>query len=125
MGRRSEARAAGEVAIAAARNQLNADPRDAVVRANLGYLHAEAGDRAEAGRQIHLALADAPMNVRVRFTAALVFELTGRRNEALEALSSAIDRGNPKYQVAHHPDLRDLRSDDRYTQLLERVGWKR
>ena len=111
--------AACTVAITAARDQqLRADPRNVAVRANLAYLYAEIGDHSEAGRQIYRALEDAPDNVRVRFTSSLVFELTGQRNAALDALRSAIDGGDPKYQVAHHPDLRALRTDDRYVLLV-------
>jgi tetratricopeptide (TPR) repeat protein len=125
MARPAEARAACDIAIAAARRQISADPRNAEVRANLAYLYAETGNHAEAGRLIDRALDDAPENVRVRFMSALVLELTGQRRAALDALKWAIDRGHPKYQIAYHPDLRALRTDDRYVQLVGRVGWKR
>jgi eukaryotic-like serine/threonine-protein kinase len=125
MGRPAEARAAYEIAIAAARRQISADPRNAEVRANLAYLYAETGNYGEAGRLIDRALDDAPENVRVRFMSALVLELTGQRRAALDALQWAIGRGHPKYQIAYHPDLRALRTDDRYVQLVGRVDWKR
>ena len=125
MRRTEEARAACERAIAAARKQISADPGNVEVRAHLAYLYAETGNHAEAGRLIDRALEDAPENVRVRFTSALVLELTGRRQAALDALKSAIDGGHPKYQIAYHPDLRALRTDPRYVELIGRVTWKR
>ena len=125
MARTHEARAACETAITAARKQLSADPRNAEVRANLAYLYAETGDYGEAGRLIDRAVEDAPENVRVRFTSALVFEVSGQRQAALDALRSAIDDGHPKYLIAHHPDLRALRRDERYVALIGRVDWKR
>lgn len=54
---------------------------------------------SEAGRQIDRALEDAPDRVMVRFTSALVFELTGQRQAALDALKSAIDGGHPSTRL--------------------------
>jgi serine/threonine-protein kinase len=125
MARTKEARAACDIAIAAARKQINADPRNADVRAHLAYLYAETGNHGEAGRLIGRALEDAPENVRVRFTSAVVLELTGQRQAALDALKSAINGGHPRYQIAYHPDLRALRMDPRYVELIGRVAWKR
>jgi Flp pilus assembly protein TadD len=125
VGSHAEARAAYAVAMAAARREASADPTNAEVRANLAYLCAETGNHGEARRLIDLALEQAPGNVRVRFTSALVFEITGNRQAALNALQSAISGGHPKYQIAHHPDLRALRTDPRYVQLIGRVAWKR
>jgi tetratricopeptide (TPR) repeat protein len=125
MGRTREARAACERAIRVGRQQISADAKNVEVRANLSYLYAEIGDRSGAAREIAHALEDAPTNVRVRFTSALVFELMGQRQAALDALKSAIDGGLPKYQITHHPDLRALRTDDRYVALVSHVAWKR
>ena len=125
MARTDDARDASKTAIAAARQQINADPKNVEVRANLAYLYAETGDYGEARRLIDRALEDAPENVRVRFTSALVFEVSGQRQAALDALKSAIDGGHPKYLIAHHPDLRALRKDERYVALIGRVDWKR
>jgi tetratricopeptide (TPR) repeat protein len=125
MARQDDADEVSETAIATARKHISADPKDAVVRANLAYLYAETGDHGEAGRQIERALEDAPGNARVRFTSALVLELTGQRQAALDALQTAMEGGHPKYQIAHHPDLKNLRADDRYGRLVGRVAWKR
>lgn len=125
MGRTREARATYERAIRVGRQQVSADAKNVEVRANLAYLYAEIGDRSGAAREIAHALEDAPANVRVRFTSALVFEVMGQRQAALDALKSAIDGGLPKYQITHHPDLRALRTDDRYVALVSHVAWTR
>jgi serine/threonine-protein kinase len=121
MNRPREAHVAYDKALAVAGQQIGADPANVEVRANLAYLYAETENRAEAGRQIEIALEAAPANARVRFTSALVFELIGRRQDALEVLKSEIDRRHSMYQFSHHPDLRALRTDDRYVQLIGRM----
>ncbi|MEO8256075.1 MAG: tetratricopeptide repeat protein [Acidobacteriota bacterium] len=125
VNRQREARAAYAVAISAAKRQLSADPSNAEVLANLAYLYSETGEQGEARRLIGRALQAAPENVRVKFTSALVFELSSQRQAALQALQSAIDGGHPKYQIAHHPDLRALRTDSRYVQLIAAAAWTR
>ena len=120
-GHPHEALTAYRRAIAVALEQIGADPANVEVRANLAYLYAENHDRGEAGRQIGRALEDAPTNARVRFTSALVFELTGRRQDALDTLKSEIDLRHSMYLFSHHPDLRALRTDDRYVELMGRV----
>jgi tetratricopeptide (TPR) repeat protein len=125
VNRSRDARVAYAAAISAAKRQLSADPSNAEVLANLAYLYSETGEQGEAGRLIGRALQGAPENVRVKFTSALVFELSSQRQAALEALRSAIDGGHPKYQIAHHPDLRALRTDSRYVQLIAAAGWTR
>ena len=125
MARPRDASRAYAAAIAAARRQISADPRNPEVLANLAYLYAETGERGEALRLIERARADAPANVRVTFMAALALELSGQRQAALDALRAAIAGGHPKYQIAHHPDLRALRADPRYLQLIATVTWKR
>lgn len=121
MNRLPEARVAYDKALAVAGKQIGADPANVEVRANLAYLYAETENRGEAGRQIGIALDAAPGNARVRFTSALVYELTGRRQDALEVLKSEIDLRHSMYQFSHHPDLRALRTDDRYVHLIGRV----
>lgn len=118
VGQADRARAARDIAVLAARRQINADPSNVEARANLAYLFAEAGNYGEAGRLIARALDDAPGNVRVRFMSAIVFELSGGREAALTALKAAVTGGHPQYDVAHHPDLRTLRTDSRYFDLI-------
>jgi tetratricopeptide (TPR) repeat protein len=121
MNRLPESRVAYDKALAVAGKQIGAETANVEVRANLAYMYAETGNPGEAGRQIGIALDADPANTRVRFMSALVYELTGRRQDALEVLKSEIDLRHSMYQFSHHPDLRALRTDDRYVQLIGRM----
>ena len=118
-GRKKDADAGYAAAIAMAVREIEAG--NVAALANLAYLYAETGNNGEALRLLQRALSGSP-SVRVVFTSALVHERMGRRPEALDALKSAIMKGHSTYQIAHHPDLEELRKDRGYQQLLREVA---
>jgi serine/threonine-protein kinase len=71
-----------------------------------------------AGRHTATALARAGDDPDILFRAALVAELSGNRDLALERLRRAIEKGYPQHMIAGEPDLLALRRDRRYHGLL-------
>ena len=73
-------------------------------------------------REIEEALRLAPKVVPVLFNAAIVYEQTGQRAKALEAVGRALQAGASRVGVENQPDLNGLRDDPRYVSLLAEAG---
>jgi hypothetical protein len=56
------------------------------------------------------------------FKTAVVYEITGRREEALRDLEEALKRGYSLREIANEAELLKLRTDARYHRLLTRSG---
>ena len=74
------------------------------------------GDGSRWGIKISYAVQAAPDNAGVRFRAAMAFELSGRRDDALAQLKAAQQRGHPQNLINAEPDLIALRRDPRFHQ---------
>ena len=116
--RASEAPAVYERAIRLADEALLVNAKDPAVHASLALYCAFSGNAARALDEIAQARALAPKNLPVIFKAALVYERTGERNRALEALALALKGGFSRKEISQNPDLKLLRADPRFTSLL-------
>lgn len=121
-GRAADAVDAYRAAIRYADQKLVVNPKDAAVRARLARFLAFAGDTARAHSEIEEALRLAPKVVPVLFNAAIVYEQTGQRAKALEAVGRALQAGASRVGVENQPDLNGLRDDPRYVSLLAEAG---
>src|SRR5205823_11272450 len=83
---REQASAAYGQAIKLAERQLALNPIDANVLKSLAFYRAASGDKIHALRDIQRALKIAPADTTVAFKAVLIYELLGRRAQALAAL---------------------------------------
>jgi tetratricopeptide (TPR) repeat protein/tRNA A-37 threonylcarbamoyl transferase component Bud32 len=101
-----------------AREEVAADPKIAKNRATLAQILAETGRRNDALAEITATLKFAPDDMRVVFTSALVYELTGDRAAALAALEKAARGGHSPAEIRRHPDLARLRQDPRYVPIM-------
>jgi serine/threonine-protein kinase len=114
-----KARASYRRALAAAHTELVANPNDAGARAYVGYLNARLGDRAAAEREMAQAFQLSPADAKVRRRTILTLECLGQRDKALDIL-----RGVPPgmlKEIDAHPDLGDLRADERYQAIKART----
>jgi hypothetical protein len=66
-------------------------------------------------------LRDAPLDMTVVFASALVYELTGDRTAALQALAAAARGGHSVAEIRRHPDLARLREDTRFLSILKLI----
>jgi serine/threonine-protein kinase len=72
------------------------------------------GRRDEALAEIHTALATAQKKADILFKAAIVFELAGKRDRAMEMLAEAVQLGYTWKQIENDPELLALRRDPRF-----------
>ncbi|MEB2361292.1 MAG: protein kinase [Bryobacteraceae bacterium] len=115
--RAADAADAYRKAIEAAEQHARINPRDAHARALIAAYWSFLGDHAEAVRNIQSALELGPEDGFVRFRAAVVFENSGQREEALKQLALAISHGYSRDEIAEATPLVALRADPRYARL--------
>lgn len=116
-GREQESRQAYLNAAALLRPLLKHSPGDTTMTSRMGLYAAKLGDQATALSMTEKAITAQADNPNVRFRAAVVYEITGKRDAALNELSIAQRLGYPTALVATEPDLLALRSDPRFDLL--------
>jgi Flp pilus assembly protein TadD len=117
-GLRSRATAAYERAQKIAREQLRTNPRDASALDTLGISLAKTGKPAEGLRQIEAALAIEPGNPDLFYDAAVVTNLLGRTENAIDWLRRAVDAGLSRKQLEREPEFQNLRGQPAYREVL-------
>ena len=117
-GQRERARQAWHSAANLAKQQLAINPADAQVRSSLAVFEAHLGDRAAALAEIARARHSLANNARVLWKAARVYELCGRRSEALAALNAALQTGESPENTRREPDFAAMRHDPVCAQVL-------
>ena len=73
---------------------------------------------SEAEASIGKALAVGSRSGELSYQAAQVYEMLGRREEALKCVSDALAQGFPVETIENSLELRNLRNDPRYRRLL-------
>jgi serine/threonine protein kinase/Flp pilus assembly protein TadD len=117
--RASEAAAAYQKALQAAMDELSVNPNSTEVLSGIALYDAHLGRKKDAETFIGKALRLSPKDSDVLFTSALVYEIIGNRNRALEAIDLAVKSGYSVEDVEHEPELQALRSDSRYQRWLQ------
>jgi tetratricopeptide (TPR) repeat protein len=118
-GERERAEGAYRRAIALAEEQLQVNPRDAVVLQDVARYYAIVGDDAAARRSIASALDLAPSDIYVLRSAAFVHAALGEREEAITSLLAAIEGGDSVAEISVDPMFAELRRDPRLRRALE------
>jgi serine/threonine-protein kinase len=116
-GHQAQAPAAFRQAIELAKAELEVNPRDAEVLSSIAVYQAKLGERKQAQAGIRSALAEAPNNVNVQFKAAIVYQLAGQRERAIQALERAVQGGYSVAEVRASPEFRPLHRDPRFRAL--------
>ena len=119
IGRRGDAVASYQRAVALAEQARQVNPADPQNLASLALFLAKAGDGATARRHVAEAARLSPDDVFVWNRAAQVYAVLGSRDEALAALARAIELKYPKAEAASVDEFEPLRSHPRYKQLTE------
>jgi serine/threonine protein kinase/tetratricopeptide (TPR) repeat protein len=121
MGEREKAREPFLRAIELANEEREINPNDPVVLIDLaGYL-ANVDRHEEARTYAEKALQMAPDDTWVMVSASTTFERIGERDKALYWIEEAIDRGYSQSEILNMPDLQDLRKDERFRKISERI----
>jgi tetratricopeptide (TPR) repeat protein len=100
-----------------AEKEIALNPRDGPLRSRMAYVCARLGDRQRADSELGQAIRLSRESVDTLQTAVRVYEVLGRRDDALEILNSS--SGDVLAHTFRHSDLADLRQDDRFQQLVE------
>lgn len=117
-GREQSAREAYERAIQLAAPMLERMPNDPTLLSRTALYHARESDKQAALTLINQAVEHGHKSPEVHFRAALINELTGNRELALNELKEAKTLGYPSNLIESEPDLIELRRDQRYQHLI-------
>ena len=117
-GNEAKAVEAYRKAIDLVEKDLAADPGDARKRSSLAAFLAKAGDTAKAVAEIDGALRNLPDDSSVVLKAAMIYELSGARPRALEAIRDFVRLKGPMDEVAREPFLAGLRQDPGYAEII-------
>lgn len=119
-GRRDSASAIFARTIVLAAEQRSINPRDATVLSDLADYNSMMGNKPEALRFIRESLALAPEDVEVIGKAVDVYEKIGERAEAISWMREGLKKGITMDEFEDDPELKDLRADKRYQELIQR-----
>ena len=116
LGRKREAAESYRRGKELAQADITRNPRRAPSHSLLGLLHAFLGDRSSSRYEISQALVIEAENRSVIRDAVIGYEFMGQRDEAFAVLGRA-----PRSlleELTHQPDIKDLRKDPRFQNLL-------
>jgi len=119
-GRRDSANAEFARTMKLAEDQRAINPKDATVLSDLADYNSMVGNKAEALGLIKESLALAPEDVEVIGKAVDVYEMVGRRAEAISWMREGLKKGIQKEEFEDDPELKELRADKRYQELVQR-----
>ena len=117
--RKTEARSAYEQAALLAEGTLKINPQDASVLTNLSQYYAMLGRRDKAIPLLSRALELTPADNKLVFRAAEIHEQLGDRQMALKFIARALALGYSKAVIERSPNLRQLRADPGFQNLLQ------
>ena len=118
--RTADATSAYKQALEAATEELKINPNNTEVLSGIALYHAHLGEKQQAETFISKALQLAPKDSDILFTSSLVYEIIGYRNQALVAIDRAVKAGFSIQDVEQEPELRNLRSDPKYQQWIQK-----
>jgi serine/threonine-protein kinase len=101
-----------------AREQLDVDDRNAVLLARLAVFEAKLGQSSQALQDVRRAVALAPDDNAVLYKRAVVHALLRERDDAVEWLGRAIDKGYSRARAREDLDLESIRRLPRVEALL-------
>jgi serine/threonine protein kinase/Flp pilus assembly protein TadD len=117
-GRKRDADSAYRHAVQLGQDRLAVNANDGETLSLVALYQAKLGDKTKALENIQKARRLAPGSRKVQWEAALIYELAGQRDRALDALQAAIRGGQPLDEVRGEPALAKLRADPRYQQMV-------
>lgn len=113
-GAQSKAKAAYERAAAEAERQLGVNPSDGRCLIRLALYRIKSGQPGEALAMVRKADLLGAANHDSMLYKVRIYELLGRRDEAIATLATCFKQGTTRFEVESIPDLPSLRRDSRY-----------
>ena len=119
MGQRDNSANAYRMAVKKAEAVLDHSPQNAELTWQIAAYCLALGDSGKARKYLSKSLSLAPNNVVLLGHIAMSYEELGERGEALELLAIAFRKGYSPTEVENAPEMKNLRADKRYQQLLK------
>jgi len=113
-----ETRLAYERAVELGQALIGVNPRDIDLLTTLAHCHARLGDDNRATEYIERAIRDEPGDPYVFYYASLVHLEAGRTDEAMAAISRAVELNYPVDQLATDPQFGALKAQGDFLELL-------
>lgn len=124
-GQLDRAQSTYQQAIAAGFKELQTNPQNADVMAEIALSYAKTGKAPEADRFIRQARGIDSNNVNYIYYNAEIDALLGRPAKALESLRQAFDKHYPAAYAAADEDLRNLSGNPEFVTLIKRYSQSR
>ena len=118
LGQQKEAEEAYLTALELMRERLDVNPKNARNWGMLAVYEAKLGREVEATIHAEEALELAPLDAHVSYSAAVVYSILGRTQEALELLTRAAEQGHSRSEIAIDDDFEILRDRPEYQKLV-------
>jgi len=112
--KQDKARPAYEHAIQLAREEIAKNPNQIDLRTELALYLAKTGDKDAAVKELKPVEAAHDTNPADLYNSALVYELCGKRDQALNTLLAAVKNGQDLNDIKNEPEFVSLRADPRY-----------
>jgi eukaryotic-like serine/threonine-protein kinase len=123
-GHSDQAAAAYGKAISLAFQELQVNPRSALIMGDLGLLYAKKGDAENALQYTNQARAISPDDVYLIYSEAMVKTMIGKPEDALKALRMALEKGYPAQEAWNDPELQKLQALPQFLQLVNQFTKK-
>ncbi len=124
-GQTDKARDAYQRAISLGYKELQTNPQDATVMAEIALTYAKIGNPQEAETFIRRARAQDKKDVNIIYTEAQINALTGKSSQALALLEEALQNHYSAENAAVDPDLDSLRNNPQFDSLIKKYSTKK
>ncbi len=119
-GDEEKARQAYAQAIRLAERDLLGDKGNASLRSSLAVYLAKVGESRRAGAEIEEAIKVQPLDPNIILKSVVVYELSGEREKALQALRKYLELKGPMEEVLKDPFLAALRRDPVFNETIRK-----
>jgi eukaryotic-like serine/threonine-protein kinase len=113
-GKKDKAKAAYQQAIQLVKEEIVKNPAQADLKADLAMYLAKSGDKSAALRALKPLEETPSKDPTVLYDSAVVYELCGERDQALNSLLAAVQAGEGLNDIKNEPEFISLRADPRY-----------
>jgi serine/threonine-protein kinase len=113
-GKKDKAKAAYQQAIQLVREEVVKSPTQTDLKADLAMYLAKSGGKSAALQAMEPVEAAHSKDPTVLYDSAVVYELCGQRNKALNSLLAAVQGGEDLNDIKNEPEFVSLRADPRY-----------
>ncbi len=113
-GNEAKAKQAYQTAVRLVREEIAKHPDQLDLRADLAMYLAKSGDKQAALQELRVVEQTNTKDPTILYLSALVYELSGDRTKAINALAASVKAGESLTDIKSEPELVHLRSDPRY-----------